>query len=115
MASQIFEPSFTPVSIVDIIYPIGSIYMNISNINPSNVFSGTSWERISDKFLAASGSTFNLGDTGGSSSKTVTASGTISGHELTIQEIPSHNHQLGSHSHDSGTYVVAESGSHKHI
>lgn len=35
---------------IDDIYPIGSIYMNINNINPETVFGGQ-WEQIQDTFL----------------------------------------------------------------
>lgn len=48
----------------DLIYPVGSIYMSVNNVNPELLFGG-SWEKIEDSFLLGSGS-YNLGDTGGS-------------------------------------------------
>jgi hypothetical protein len=36
------------------IYPIGSIYMSINNVDPSTIFGGT-WEQIQDRFMLASG------------------------------------------------------------
>lgn len=66
---------------VDDIYPIGSIYMNISNINPSEVFGGN-WEQIKDTFLLACGDIYVAGSTGGEME-----------HTLTVDEIPSHTHQ----------------------
>ena len=74
------------------IYPIGSIYMCVNDINPSEVFGGT-WVQIKDRFLLAAGDTYNNGATGGSA--THTPSGTVGGHALTINEMPSHNHDLG--------------------
>lgn len=47
------------------IYPIGSIYMTFVNVSPAELFGGQ-WEQIKDKFLLASGDTYNNGDTGGS-------------------------------------------------
>ncbi len=80
---------------LDTIYPVGSIYMSVNNVSPSNLFGGT-WEAIQDRFLLAAGSTYTAGDTGGSA--THTPSGTLSGgavgnHTLTVAEIPSHRHE----------------------
>lgn len=47
-------------------YPVGSIYMSVNNINPTEFFGGT-WEQIKDKFLLSSGDTYKNGATGGSS------------------------------------------------
>lgn len=65
------------------IYPVGSIYMSVNNVNPSTVFGGT-WQQIKDKFLLACGDTYNNGATGGSA--THTPSGTVEGHKLTYEE-----------------------------
>ena len=65
---------------IDDIYPVGSIYMNITNINPNTVFGGK-WEQIKDTFLLASGNYASLGSIGGNEN-----------HTLTIEEMPSHTH-----------------------
>ena len=39
---------------VDLIYPIGSIYMNINNTNPGTLFGGT-WEQIQARYLMGAG------------------------------------------------------------
>lgn len=69
------------VSLIDMIYPIGSIYMSVNNVNPSTLFGGT-WEQIKDKFLLSAGDTYTTGNSGGEAT-----------HTLTINEMPSHNHQ----------------------
>lgn len=46
-------------------YPVGSIYMSVNNIDPSNFFGGT-WEQIKDRFLLSAGNTYTAGNTGGS-------------------------------------------------
>ena len=63
-------------SIVDAIYPVGSIYMNVNNVDPGQIFGGT-WMQIEDTFLLAAGQNYAAGDTGGSST-----------HTLTEQELP---------------------------
>ena len=64
--------------LINTIYPIGSIYMSVSNTSPSILFGGT-WEQIQDRFLLASGDTYNNGSTGGSADAVVV----------------SHNHNIG--------------------
>ena len=106
----------------DTIYPIGSIYISINNVNPGTLFGGT-WEQIEDKFLLSAGSTYTAGDTGGSATmehthtlahthtmahthqQVATISGGPSNNStssvgLSIAQIPSHNHgSAGSHTH----------------
>lgn len=53
--------------VVDVIYPVGSIYMSVNEADPSTLFGGT-WERIKDKFLLASGSGYAAGSMGGQAS-----------------------------------------------
>lgn len=67
-------------SLIDMIYPVGSIYMSVNDISPANFFGG-SWERIQDRFLLAAGSTYAAGSTGGEAT-----------HKLTVDEMPNHNH-----------------------
>lgn len=65
--------------LLDVIYPVGHIYMSITNSHP-NV--GT-WVQIKDTFLLACGDTYSNGATGGEAS-----------HTLTESEMPSHSHRL---------------------
>lgn len=76
------------------IYPVGSIYMNTTNVNPSTLFGGT-WTQIKDRFLLSAGDTYENGSTGGSA--THTPSGTVEGHKLTYEEaaLAHSHHTLG--------------------
>lgn len=67
--------------LINTIYPVGSIYMSVSNSSPQALFGGT-WEKIEDKFLLASGDTYSNGATGGEAT-----------HTLTTNEMPSHQHK----------------------
>ena len=55
----------TASDLVDLIYPIGSIYMSVNSTNPGTLFGGT-WQQIEDTFLLSAGQTYTAGDTGGS-------------------------------------------------
>ena len=68
--------------ICNVIYPIGSVYISINNVEPSSLFGGT-WEKLEDRFLLASGKTYTNGNIGGEAT-----------HKLTINEMPSHTHTL---------------------
>lgn len=68
-------------STINKIYPVGSIYMSVNDVNPSELFGG-SWEQIKDRFLLAAGNTHNAGSVGGEAT-----------HKLTVDEMPTHTHQ----------------------
>lgn len=67
---------------IDLIYPVGSIYMSVNSTSPATLFGGT-WVQIEDTFLLSAGSTYTAGATGGEAS-----------HTLTKDEMPSHSHSL---------------------
>ena len=70
-------------TLLNLIYPVGSIYMSVSSTSPATFLGGT-WERIQDRFLLAAGSTYAAGATGGSATndhchfQTVGSDGTAS-------------------------------------
>ena len=70
-------------------YPIGSIYLSVTDINPSKWFGGT-WEQI------AQGRTLIGVDTNDSDFNTVKKIGGEKKHKLTINEMPSHSHTKNS-------------------
>lgn len=75
------------------IYPVGSLYMTVNNIDPSSVFGGT-WERVQDTFIMAAGNNYSAGTTGGAATSNYTPSGSLDIHKMTVEELPSHDHQI---------------------
>lgn len=80
-------------SVFDMIYPVGSIYLSVNNVNPSVLFGGT-WEQIQDKFLLGAGSTYSAGSTGGEANHTLTQSETPNYKIGDMPAIVATNHQL---------------------
>ena len=67
-------------TLLDWIYPVGSIYQSTKSTDPADLFGGT-WEAINNVFLLAAGTIYRPGTTGGESEVTLTA-----------DEIPDHTH-----------------------
>lgn len=67
-------------SLLDFIYPVGSIYISYSQVNPGTMFGGT-WARIENAFLWGCDDKGSIGTTGGEKT-----------HVLTTAELPSHTH-----------------------
>jgi microcystin-dependent protein len=82
------------------IYPVGSIYLGVNSINPTELFGGE-WEQIEDKFLLASGNNHQNGSTGGSET-----------HTLTEAQMPQHKHDVATTS--SGGSTSGGGGAHRH-
>lgn len=76
--------------IIDLIYPVGSIYMSVANTSPATLFGGT-WVQIEDTFLLAAGQTYAAGATGGEAA-----------HTLSLNEMPAHDHGIYSGYGDIG-------------
>ena len=69
--------------LVNLIYPVGSIYFSVNGVSPATFLGGT-WEQIKDRFLLCSGDTYSSGSTGGEAT-----------HTLTVAETPAHTHTRG--------------------
>lgn len=57
--------------LIDLIYPVGSIYMSTNSTSPQ-VFLGGEWSPIEDTFLLSAGNTYTAGDTGGEAAHLLT-------------------------------------------
>ena len=88
-------------------WPVGSIFMTMSNANPATLLGGGTWVKLQGQYLLASSSAYTAGQTYGSMTKT-----------LAVENIPGHTHgfttgSAGTHSHNtSGT--AASAGAHTH-
>lgn len=78
-------------SLRDYIYPVGSVYISYSHVSPATLFGGT-WVRIENAFLWGTTSGGTIGQTGGSST-----------HTLTEDELPAHSHGSVYSQHADGT------------
>lgn len=78
--NQLFFHTVGTNFVLDNVYPVGSIYMNVNSTNPRTLFGGT-WEQIQGKFLLGMSSSYPAGSQGGEAS-----------HTLTTDEMPSHGH-----------------------
>ena len=94
---------------VEMIYPVGSIYMSVSATSPASLFGGT-WVQLTDRFLIGAGNSYSANDTGGASSVNITPSGNNSGTALNINQMPPHSHDFVLNiQHSDGTTTTAES------
>ena len=73
--------------LVEMIFPVGSIYPTQSNTNPSTILGFGTWERVKGKVLVGldeNDADFNaIGKTGGEKK-----------HTLTVSEMPNHDHMV---------------------
>ena len=76
-------PKLTKLDLLDMIYPVGSIYMSVNSSNPGSLFGGT-WEKMPagrvliPEGASSWGTTYTAGSTGGEAT-----------HTLTVEELPS--------------------------
>ena len=81
------------------LYPVGSIYMNVNNVEPSAIFGGT-WEKMpAGRMLVNSSDDFVLGQIGGEKE-----------HRLTEDELAVHNHNLQTNI----SFTIPNAGEHYH-
>lgn len=66
--------------LINLIYPVGSIYMSVNSASPERLFGGK-WEQIKGRFLLGADDTYNAGTVGGEAT-----------HTLTVNEMPAHDH-----------------------
>ena len=93
-------------TILQAIYPVGSIYTNVSNsTNPATTLGFGTWERVQGQFIVGASATIAAGSTGGEAT-----------HTLTEDEMPSHAHGLPGYTEllNSGDVYHHSSGAGNH-
>ena len=75
------------INLLQAVYPVGAVYISTVNTSPSSLIGGT-WTQITNAALRASTS---IGYTGSDT------------HTITINEIPSHRHDINDYITDNGT------------
>ena len=78
--------------VLDMVYPVGAIYISTSSTSPATLFGGT-WSELKGRFLLGRSTSYTAGSTGGEAT-----------HTLTLDEAPSHTHSVS----------VTSSGAHNH-
>ena len=69
-------------TIMQAVFPVGSIYTNVSDsTNPATTLGFGTWERVQGQFIVGASATIAAGSTGGEAT-----------HTLTVDEMPSHQH-----------------------
>ena len=87
-------PLWNGEPLLNLVYPVGSIYWSSNDTDPGTLFGGT-WQQIKDMFVLAAGDSYSVNSTGGEKT-----------HTLTIDEMPSHGHSFT----PSGTVTSTFSG-----
>ena len=90
-------------TLIDLFYPVGSIYTSMNSRDPKYIFGGE-WRQIVDKFLYCANSSEEIGG-----SKTIT-----------IENLPSHGHTFSGNASSSGNHAhglsanTSLAGNHSH-
>ena len=82
VTNQLFFQTVGSNFVLDNVYPVGSIYMNVNSTNPETLFGGT-WEQIQGRFLLGMNNVYPAGSQGGEAE-----------HTLSTDEMPAHSHAI---------------------
>lgn len=76
-----------PTSLLQTVYPVGSIYTSTVSTNPATLFGFGTWVAFgAGKVMLGAGGGYSAGDTGGEAT-----------HQLTTAEMPAHNHDIATY------------------
>lgn len=86
-----------PRSILDSFFPVGTIIHRYDHNDPNAMYPGTTWVRITNRFLWACDANGDIGTVGGEKT-----------HTLTVAELPSHNHVISAAHEPTGNTILPE-------
>lgn len=99
---------YAPKNILEIVYPVGAIYLSVNSTSSSILFGFGTWERIEDRFLLGASNTYVANTTGGETS-----------HFLTEEELPPHHHHhdpaVLTASEEIGGFTVGQATNKEHV
>ena len=105
--TAVFKEIAPLADVLDSVYPVGSIYMNVNSVSPAALFGGT-WQEINGRFLLGRSDAHPAGQL--KDGETVT---------LTVNHMPAHTHTGPSHTHTvpehGHTASSASAGAHQHV
>lgn len=107
--------SINATYLINQIHPVGDTIIRLDNTNPSTLYPGTTWAKVSEgKVLIGANSTYPLGSSANGSmahshsnpSTGASSAGSTGGHTLTAAQsgLRSHNHAQNQHQHTAGEY-----------
>ncbi len=94
------DDAVTLRALLDRTYPVGAVYISVSDTSPTLLFGGV-WERILDRFLLASGSAYAAGTYGGEASV-----------PLNTDQLPNHTHTVSPPGVNDGAEVTDQFGNY---
>ena len=102
------ENKTTVKAIIDVVYPVGSIYISKESVNPGTLWPGTTWTREAEgRCIIGIGTGYpTVGATGGSTTVDLSHTHTSA----------AHTHSINSHTHSTGNHTLTtnEIPSHAH-
>lgn len=102
-----YPTSLTETSIFSIIYPVGSLYLTVNDVNPSTFFTGTNWQKVSEgRYLAGVGEST---DVDGNTSTFVSGNNSGRFKETYNLGMVDHIHGVGtmsSSNNDDGSFIT---------
>jgi microcystin-dependent protein len=103
---------YTETETINIIYPVGSIYLSVRSVNPENYLPGTTWVAWGQGRTILGMGTSDSDPNGDATYPTVEAKGGSRTHKLTTTEMPSHSHDItdSGHSHPFSAYQLNVGG-----
>lgn len=117
--------------VIALVYPVGSIYTSVNNVNPGTFLAGTTWEPFAEGRMLVGVDTTqsefeHVEQEGGEIVKNMQHTHPTGDHVLTLDEMASHTHGIYldtqsnthahsySHAHGPGQMRVVSDGSHYH-